>query len=80
VPDDLPVNLGKRIRDLRIAKGISQEALAEKADLHRNYVGRVERGEPGVSVFVVSQLASALGLSLSEFFAPFTRRPAKRVG
>jgi transcriptional regulator with XRE-family HTH domain len=52
---------------------LSQEALAEKANLHRNYVGRVERGESGVSLDVVFRLTTALGLSLAEFFAPFGR-------
>lgn len=74
MPDDLFKSLGRRVRDLRREKGLSQEKLAEKADLHRNYVGRIERGEPGVSLFVVAQLAGALGLSLAEFFAPFKSR------
>lgn len=74
MPDDLFKTLGRRVRDLRREKGLSQEKLAEKAELHRNYVGRVERGEPGVSLMVVAQLAGALGLSLEEFFAPFKSR------
>jgi transcriptional regulator with XRE-family HTH domain len=74
VPDDLFQILGRRARDLRLARGLSQEALAEKANLHRNYVGRIERGEPGVSLFVVAQLAAALDVTLAEFFAPFSKR------
>ena len=72
--DDLFRAIGRRVRELRAGKGLSQEALAEKANLHRNYVGRVERGEPGVSLGVVAQLSGALGVSLAEFFAPFTGR------
>jgi transcriptional regulator with XRE-family HTH domain len=78
VPDDLFKALGRRVRDLRTERGLSQEALAEKADLHRNYVGRIERGERGVSLAVVSQLAAAFGLSLAEFFTTFTKWPARK--
>jgi transcriptional regulator with XRE-family HTH domain len=40
--------LGQRVRDLRVAKGLSQEKLAELAKLHRNYVGSIERGQKNV--------------------------------
>ena len=68
---DLPVEVGARIRTLRLAVGISQEALAERAGLHRNYVGSVERGEREVGITSLARLVGALGLSLAEFFAPF---------
>ena len=53
---------------------ISQEELAERAALHRNYVGSVERGERDIGVNAIGRLASALGVSLADFFAPFRRR------
>ena len=71
--EDLFRSLGRRVRELRTERGLSQDALAEQANLHLNYVGRVERGEPGVSLDVVFRLTAALGLSLAEFFAPFGR-------
>ncbi len=52
-------------------KGISQEELAARAGLHRNYVGSVERGERDIGVTAAGRLARALGLTLAEFFAPF---------
>jgi transcriptional regulator with XRE-family HTH domain len=73
VRDDLPKAIGRRVRELRLERGLSQEKLAERAGLHRNYVGRVERGEPGVGMRVVAQLVAGLGISLAEFFAPFAR-------
>jgi transcriptional regulator with XRE-family HTH domain len=70
---DLRAAVGHRVRGLRKRLKISQEDLAERADLHRNYVGSVERGERDVGILSVSRLAAALGLSLAEFFAPFTK-------
>jgi transcriptional regulator with XRE-family HTH domain len=65
--------IGRRVRELRRQLEISQEELAERADLHRNYVGSVERGERDIGITAISHLASALGVSLADFFAPFRR-------
>jgi transcriptional regulator with XRE-family HTH domain len=54
---------GRRIRSLRERKGLSQERLAELADLHRNYVGGIERGERNVGLRNIIRLAKALGVS-----------------
>lgn len=72
----LPVAVGRRVRDLRKRSGFSQEELAARAGLHRNYVGSVERGERDIGIAVAARLATALGLSLAEFFAPFRQRRA----
>jgi transcriptional regulator with XRE-family HTH domain len=53
---------------------ISQEALAERAGLHRNYVGSVERGEREIGITALGRLARALNVSLAEFFEPFRQR------
>jgi transcriptional regulator with XRE-family HTH domain len=68
---DLPKAVGRRVRELRTARGLSQEALAAEAGLHRNYVGSIERGEREVGISALAALASALGVSLHEFFASF---------
>jgi transcriptional regulator with XRE-family HTH domain len=57
---------GRRVSNLRRNKGLSQEALAEKADLHRNYVGGIERGERNVGLRNIVRLARALGVTASE--------------
>ena len=68
---DIRKEVGARIRALRQARGFSQEILAERADLHRNYVGSIERGERDVGLTSLVRLTGALGLSLADFFAPF---------
>lgn len=71
---DLPTAVGRRVRELRQQLQISQEELAARADLHRNYVGSVERGERDIGITAIGQLARALGMSLADFFAPFRDR------
>ena len=58
--------LGNRIRKLRKAKQLSQEALAFEADLDRTYVSSVERGERNIAVLNLAKLARALGVETSD--------------
>ena len=54
---------GQRVRARRTAQGLSQEALADLAGIHRTYVGSVERGERNISLDNIHALADALGVS-----------------
>jgi len=49
-----------------VAKGLSQERLAELAGIHRTYVGDVERGVRNVSLINMSKIAAALDVALSQ--------------
>jgi transcriptional regulator with XRE-family HTH domain len=54
------------VRRVREQRGLSQEKLAELAEVHRAYVGSVERGERNISIDNMEQLAQALGVQLGE--------------
>lgn len=57
---------GAQVRQLRKALGLSQEDLAELTDLHRTYIGGIERGERNVALINIIRLAKALNVSPSE--------------
>jgi transcriptional regulator with XRE-family HTH domain len=54
---------GTAVRELRMAKGIAQEALALKADVDRGFMGHIERGERQPSLSVILKIAKAIGCS-----------------
>ena len=57
---------GENVRKFRNLQGITQEDLAEKSELHRTYIGMVERGERNISLNNAYRIATALNVSLSE--------------
>lgn len=64
------VAFGKRIREIRKAKGISQENLALIAQIDRSYMGKIERGEFNLTLSKIYQLSEALEVEITEFFIP----------
>lgn len=66
--DPFQVQLGERIRALRKKASLTQERLAEKAEVSVKFIGNAERGETAVSVKTLRRIAKALGVNLKELF------------
>ncbi len=66
---DIPIlakKFGKRVREMREKKDLSQEMLASKAGVHRTYVGMIERGEKNVTLNSAEKFARALGVKVRD--------------
>ena len=72
---DPRVALGMAIREFRARGGLSQEGLAQRAGLHRTYIGGIERGERNPALLNLVRIAGALGISLSTLVEPLNGRP-----
>lgn len=59
---------GARVRELRVARGLSQEVLAERAGIHRTYVSDLERGARNVGIDNIIAIAGALGVPPAHLF------------
>lgn len=60
------VAFGDKVRKLRKEKGLSQEELSFKADLHRTYIGMIERAEKNITLTNIEKIAKALDVQPSE--------------
>lgn len=70
VNGDLQRQVGRRIRQIREERGVSQEKLAEQLGNHRTYIGAIERGERNMSLQVVETLAAQLGVQPYDLLCP----------
>jgi CheY-like chemotaxis protein/DNA-binding XRE family transcriptional regulator len=77
---DVKKEFGAAVRAHRLRLGMSQEALAERAELHRTYVTDVERGARNLSLESISRLARALDVSIDSLFLTTARRGGIRPG
>ena len=64
----LSYKVGMRVRMYRQKRGLTQEELAEKAELHNTYIGQVERGEKNPTVISLGKILNALDVTFAEFF------------
>lgn len=73
VKSDPRVKFGKAVRALRMKRGLSQERLAELAEIHRTYIGDVERGTRNISLINMCRISEALSISLSTLIQEMER-------
>jgi transcriptional regulator with XRE-family HTH domain len=65
----LLITFGEKVREIRKEKGLSQEELAHKADLHRTYIGMIERAEKNITLINIEKIANALNIDIKELLA-----------
>lgn len=65
---DIKRKFGEKVRQLRLAKKLSQEALALESGIDRTYISDIEKGERNVSITIIEKLAIALNVSISSMF------------
>lgn len=59
---------GQRVRELRKEKNLSQEQLSYMADLHRTYIGMIERAEKNITLINIEKIANSLKISIDDLF------------
>lgn len=62
------VKFGQKIREERLKQHISQEELADRAGVHRTYIGMIERAEKNITLSNIEKIAKALKVSIKELF------------
>lgn len=76
-PQEIQQRFGARVRELRLARGLSQEQLALDAKMDRTYVNSVEHGRRNVSLVNIVRLAQSLKVEPGELFTPPKRSKSK---
>ncbi len=62
------LNFGNKVREERLKRDLSQEDLAEKAGVHRTYIGMIERAEKNITLSNIEKIALALEIEISQLF------------
>ena len=68
--EEILIKFGERVRFYRKQKGLSQDQLAFKADLHRTDIGMIERAEKNITLINIEKIAFALNVEISKLFSP----------
>ena len=63
------MDIGSRLKELRVVKGLTQEELADRAELSKGFISQLERDLTSPSISTLDDLLQCLGVSLAEFFA-----------
>ena len=65
---NIKIKFGKKVKELRLEKGLSQEAFAHLTELDRTYISSIEKGERNVSIIVIEKIANALNIEITKLF------------
>jgi transcriptional regulator with XRE-family HTH domain len=65
---EILIKFGEKVREIRKEKGLSQEELAYRANLHRTYIGMIERAEKNITLLNIEKIANALEISVNDLF------------
>ncbi len=63
---EILIKFGNKVREKRLALGLSQEELATRAKVHRTYIGMIERAEKNITLENIEKIAKALVISVDE--------------
>ena len=66
VKREILIKFGEKVREIRKEKGLSQEQLSFKADLHRTYIGMIERAEKNITLVNIEKISKALELKVTD--------------
>lgn len=66
--DNILMRFGNKVRQFRLEQGISQEELAFRANLHRTYIGMIERAERNITLINIEKIANALNININDLF------------
>jgi transcriptional regulator with XRE-family HTH domain len=73
--ESIQKKFGKKVRELRTERGYSQEGFAFECDLHRTYIGCIERGEKNITISNIEKIAKTLKVEIAELFTnPKTKK------
>jgi transcriptional regulator with XRE-family HTH domain len=64
----LLVKFGQKVRNERLRQSLSQEQLADRAGLHRTYIGMIERAEKNITLLNIQKIANALRINIRDLF------------
>ena len=65
---EILIQFGESVRKLRVLHGLSQQELANKAGLHRTYIGMIERAEKNITLVNIKKITNALEIDIKELF------------
>lgn len=74
MPKRILSKFGQRVREERQKQGLSQEELAERAGVHRTYIGMIERAEKNITLINIEKIANALALPIDELMRGISRK------